>query len=87
MMGISLTVIVCAVTLVAAPSDQENGQVSVCQLYSEVRPIADLRSCLYPPLRDSLGREALERAGRKLEPDESVETTCRMMTGGVAVAG
>ena len=86
-MGISLTVIVCAVTLVAAPSDQENGQVSVCQLYSEARPIADLRSCLYPPLRDRLGREALERAGRKLKPDESVETTCRIMMGGGTVAG
>jgi hypothetical protein len=87
MMGISVTVIVCAGTLVAAPSDQENGQVSVCQLYSEVRPIADLRSCLYAPLRDRLGRETLGRAGRKLEPDESVETTCRMITGGGAVAG
>jgi hypothetical protein len=86
-MGISLTVIVCAGTLVAAPSDQENGQVSVCELYSEVRPIADLRSCLYPPLRHRLGREALERAGRKLEPGESVETTCRMVAGGGAVAG
>ena len=46
------------------------------------RPMADLEPCMYHDLRDQLGREALERAGRQLQPEELVETTCRMMTGG-----
>jgi hypothetical protein len=80
MVGISLTVIVCAVALADAADGLET--VRACEVYNEARPITDLRPCLFQPSRDRLGLEALERAGRQLLPEESVETSCKMMTGG-----
>ena len=80
MIGISLTVIVCAVTVEIASGGQES--VRSCEVYNESRPMADLEPCMYRSMRDQLGREALERAGRQLQPEELVETTCRMMIGG-----
>ena len=85
MIGIALTAMVCAITVVAAADGQEN--VRSCELYNEARPIADLEPCLYRELRDGLGRQVLERAGRQLQPEEWVETTCRMMMGGGLPAG
>jgi hypothetical protein len=86
MMGISLTAIVCSASVLTASVDEEAIQVSSCQIYIETRPMADLRSCLFPTARHKLGLEALERAGRQLEPDESVDSTCRRITGGGGVA-
>jgi hypothetical protein len=83
MIGISLTVIVCAVAVVAAAGGQNNARS--CEVYNETRPITDLEPCRYRFLRDQLGREALARAGRQLQPQESVDTTCRMTTGGSGV--
>ncbi len=80
MVGISLTVIVCAVALAGAADGLEN--VRSCEIYHEARPIADLRPCLYQPSRHLLGLEALARAGRQLLPEELVETSCKMMIGG-----
>jgi hypothetical protein len=85
MIGISLTVIVCAMTAVAASDGQEN--IRSCEVYNEARPMTDLEPCLYRHLRDGLGLEALRHAGRQLQPKESVETTCRMMTSGGLPAG
>jgi hypothetical protein len=83
MIEISLTVIVCALTVVAAAGLPENARS--CEVYTETRPMVDLRSCLYRPLRDQLGREAVERTGRDLGPEETVETTCRLMTSGSGI--
>jgi hypothetical protein len=83
MIAISLTVMVCAVTFVAAAAGPAN--VRSCEIYNEERPMADLGRCLFQPSRDELGREAVARAGRQLEPDADVETTCRMMTSGSGV--
>ena len=80
MIGISLTVIVCAVTMEIASGGQEN--VRACEVYNEARPMADLEPCMYRDLRDQLGLEALARAGRQLQPKELFETTCRMTTSG-----
>ena len=83
MMGISLTVIVCALTVAAVAGGEENGRS--CEVYNEARPMADFEPCQYPDLRDQLGREALKNAGRQLQPEESIETTCRIMTSGSGV--
>ena len=80
MVAIALTVIVCAVTVEAAAGGPET--VRSCEVYNETRPMADLEPCQHRSTRDLLGREALKRAGRQLEPLESVDTTCRMMLGG-----
>jgi hypothetical protein len=83
MIGISLTVIVCAITAVTAAGGEQS--VRSCEVYNEARPMADLEPCQYRYLRDELGRAALKRAGRRLAPDESLETTCRMMTSGSGI--
>jgi hypothetical protein len=83
MIAISLTVIVCAATIAVAADGAQN--VRSCEVYNEDRPMADLGQCLFEPLRDNLGLEALKNAGRQLQPDESIETSCKMMTSGSGI--
>ncbi len=83
MIAISLTVMVCGLTVAAAAGDAES--VRSCEVYNEARPMADLQRCLFQSLRDDLGREALKSAGRQLQPEEWVEITCRMITSGSGV--
>ena len=85
MIGISLTVIVCAVTVAAAADGTQSARS--CEVYNEARPISDLGPCLHEDQRYQLALDALKRAGRTLAPKESIGTTCRMMTSGVAPTG
>jgi hypothetical protein len=61
MIGISLTVIVCAVTAVIAAGGRET--VRSCEVYNEARPITDLEPCRYRFLRDQLGRMMTSGSG------------------------
>jgi hypothetical protein len=83
MIGISLTVIVCAVSAVVAANGPRT--VRSCEVYNEARPLSAFEPCRYPPLRDQLGRELLAHVGRRLRPTEWMDTTCRMMTSGSGI--
>jgi hypothetical protein len=76
--AIVLTVVVCAVSMVA----DFDGETTTCEIYTETRPLADLRSCMHSSERARLGALALERAGRAVTPDDELTIRCRMSTGG-----
>jgi hypothetical protein len=77
MSAIVLTVVVCAVSMVA--------DSTTCEIYTETRPLADLRSCMHSSERARLGVLALERAGRAVTPDDELTIRCRMSTGGSGI--
>lgn len=81
MTELALTVVVCSNTVLTASAVEDVG-VQTCQVFTELRPISDLRSCLFATTREELGRQALARADYRLKPGQTVETTCRRITGG-----
>jgi hypothetical protein len=85
MIAISFTVIVCAVTAAAAADGTQAARS--CEVYNEARPMSDLGHCLHEDQRYQLALDVLKRAGRTLAPKESVDTSCRMMTGGGSPTG
>jgi hypothetical protein len=81
MSAIILTVVVCAVSILP----DFDGEATACEVYTETRPLADLRSCLHGSERARLGVRALERAGRAVSPEDELTIRCRMSTGGGGV--